>query len=263
MFTWICPQCGREVPPSASECPACAEARAAAARPPAPAAPPPTPPQYQAAPQYPQAPPPPPQYQQVPPQYAQPQYQPPQQQYAPPQPQFQQQYPAPPAAAPAYVIQEPKKGLPSWLIALLVTAVIGGGLFGVYKIVGSKSNGAPANKAELEQVGAAPAGGGGIYDKFVEVTAFRLLEDSNKKPKVRFTVVNHSNAPMSGLEMQVSLGRKGEDSEPPFAVVDAKIGSIEPNGTAEVEFPIKTTLRVYELPDWQFIKGTFVVKAPK
>ncbi len=24
MFTWICPQCGREVPPSYTECPDCA-----------------------------------------------------------------------------------------------------------------------------------------------------------------------------------------------------------------------------------------------
>ncbi len=258
MFTWICPQCGREVPPSASECPACAEARAAAERPPAPAAPQPVPPQYQAAPQYAQAPPPPPQYQQAAPQYA-----PQQPQYPPQQQPVQQPYPpAPPPAAPSYVIQEPKRGLPSWLIAMLVTAVIGGGLYGVYRFVGAPSS-APAKKAELEQVAAGAAGGSGIYDKFIEVTAFRLLEDSNKKPKVRFTVVNHSNAPMSGLEMQVSLGRRGEDSEPPFAVVDAKIGSIEPNGTAEVELPIKTTLRVYELPDWQFIKGTFVVTAPK
>jgi hypothetical protein len=34
MFNWICPQCGREVPPSEAECPACATARAGAPAPP-------------------------------------------------------------------------------------------------------------------------------------------------------------------------------------------------------------------------------------
>lgn len=263
MFTWICPQCGREVPPSAAECPTCAEARAAAARQAAAPPPPPAaqqyPPQQQYAPQPSYAPapapPPPPQYQPPPPQYP-----PPPQQYAPPYPQ--QQYPQQPPPQPAYVIQEPKKGLPSWLVAVLVTAAIGGGLYGVYKFVGGSGNGPPAQKAALEQVPAAVEGSG-IYAKFVEVTGFRLMEDAAKKLKVRFTVVNHSGAPMSGLELRVSLGRAGDEGAPPFAVVDVKAPAIEPYGTAEVEAPVKTNLRVYELPDWQFIKGSFVVTGPK
>lgn len=254
MFTWICPQCGREVPPSAAECPNCVEMRAKAAQAAAqPPAAPPAPPQPPYAPQQFQAPP-----QQYPPQpqYQQPQYQPPQ--YPQYQPPLQQQ------PQPAYVIAEPKKGMPSWLVAILVTAVIGGGLFGVYKLMGTGTS--ADKKAEgpvLEKAGPAATGSGGIYGKFLEVTAFRLVEDSAKKPRVRFTVVNHSTAPMSGLELQLSLGRVGEEGQPPFAVVDAKVGQIEPNGTKEVDLPIQTSLRIYELPDWQFIKGSFVVTAPK
>src|SRR5215471_2035184 len=45
MFTWICPQCGREVPPSYNECPDCTGTQKApapaAAQPAAPPAPPP------------------------------------------------------------------------------------------------------------------------------------------------------------------------------------------------------------------------------
>lgn len=256
MFTWICPQCGREVPPSAAECPSCAEMRGRAA---------------QGAAQPPAAP-------QVPPrpQDAAPQFQPPQPQY-PPQQQYAQQkqyqpppqypqYQAPPQQPqPSYVIAEPKKGMPSWLIALLVTAVIGGGLFGVYRLMGNGTSSSKKGDAPVfeKAAPAATGSGGGIYGKFLEVTAFRLLEDAAKRPKVRFTVVNHSPAPMSGLEMQVSLGRVGEETEPPFAVVDAKVGDVGPYATKEIELPIKTSLRVYELPDWQFIKGSFVVTAPK
>ena len=116
MFTWICPQCGREVPPSYTDCPDCAAKTNAP--PPQPPAPPmgfqPAPPQYPPpAAEPPQYQPPPSQYQ-YPPQY-QPQYQP-QQQYPPP-PQYQsapqyppqQQYPAQPYPP---VYQQPQQPPP-------------------------------------------------------------------------------------------------------------------------------------------------------
>lgn len=121
MFTWICPQCGREVPPAYTECPDCAAKASAAGAP----APPPQQPVYQApptqagmpAPQQPYPPyPPQPQYQQ-PPQYPPPAYPPQPQQPAYQQPTYQQpayqqpgypqpQYPQPPYQQPVY--QQPQ-----------------------------------------------------------------------------------------------------------------------------------------------------------
>lgn len=115
MFTWICPQCGREVPPAYDECPDCKEraAQEAQAAQPAPPQPPPEsqppaypPPGYQQAPPYPY---PPPQY---PPQYQQPVYPP--QGYPPYPPQGyppQGQYP-PPYPPPAYQPPPPPQGAP-------------------------------------------------------------------------------------------------------------------------------------------------------
>jgi hypothetical protein len=173
MFTWICPQCGREVPPSYTDCPDCA----GKGKTPAPPTPPaPEPPQYQ---------PPPPQYQPAPPQYLPPQQYPPQQQYQPPQyappqqqypsqppyqpqqpppqqyqpapPQYQppqqqqyppQQYPPPPSYEPPqpqappeppkfYVPPPERSGLaaiPTWLMSILFALVFGGVVFGAYSI---------------------------------------------------------------------------------------------------------------------------------
>jgi hypothetical protein len=119
MFTWICPQCGREVPPSYTECPDCAAKAAGAAgppeQPPAHQIYPPPPPQYQQPP-YQQAPYPPPQppypypqqpYPQQPP-YGQPQGQPPQ--YPPPYPPPPPQYRQAPYQQPVY--QQPQYAPP-------------------------------------------------------------------------------------------------------------------------------------------------------
>lgn len=261
MFTWICPQCGREVPPSYSECPTCAERRQQAAAPPRqPQYAPQQPPQY--APQA--APPAQPQYAAPPQQQPPPQYAPPTQQYAPPQVQYapppQPQYAPPAAAAPVYTISEQKKGMPAWLVGVLTIAVLGGALFGLYRFVGGHGSSSTAsNKAPA----AAAADSKNPYAKYVEVVGLRLLENEAKKPLVRFTVVNHSPAELSGLELRVFLNSVDAkaDSEP-ISVVEAKVGNIPAYGTKDVEAPLNTKMKIYELPDWQFVKTTFEITAP-
>src|SRR5438046_1211128 len=126
MFTWICPQCKREVPPSYNECPDCkaraqqapaGDVQAAQAAPPAP--------------QTPYPPPPPGQY---PPPYQGPQpHQYPPQQYPPPQ-YAQQQYPPQPYP-PQYAPRPRGMQLPIWLMTILFALAIGGLVGGIYWVM--------------------------------------------------------------------------------------------------------------------------------
>ncbi|MBI5280691.1 MAG: hypothetical protein HY858_03335 [Candidatus Solibacter usitatus] len=238
MFTWICPQCGSEVPPSYSECPACVERRQQAGQP---AEPPPPPP--------PQTPP------QAPASYQQPAYQQPPVYQQPPQPQY-----APPPQA-VYTLQEQKKGMPTWLVALLTIAVLGGALFGVYRLVDGRNGAKPAPKAagvKKEEAGGHP------YAKHIEVVGIRLLESNSKKSLVRYTVINHSPVDLSGLELTVTLTETtSEPGAAPLAVIAAKVGAIAAYGVKDMESPLETKLKVYELPDWQFVKVAFEITAPK
>lgn len=287
MFTWICPQCGREVPPSYSECPNCAENRARGMAPgaqapqqaPAPQPPPPppqaypvaTPPQPQyAPPQYPV----PPQQQYAPPQ--QPVYAPPpQQQYAPPP---QQQYappPPPPPAAPAWqdpqiqhsqafytVGEQKKKKTPLWLVMVGTAALLGVVLFALYRYVDGGANSGTSEAIAAKKEAAAPPGTH-PYAKFVELTGFRISEDG-KKVKVQYLVVNHSAASLAGLEMQVTLTTvNAKPEDPPLGEFTAKVGDVEPFGSKEMSDTFPTKLRAYELPDWQFLKATFSITAPR
>ncbi|HEY3442267.1 MAG TPA: hypothetical protein VGK29_16015 [Paludibaculum sp.] len=144
--------------------------------------------------------------------------------------------------------------MPTWLVGLLTIAMLGGGLFGLYKFVGGPSKPAPT-KAALPADGKAHP-----YQKYLEVVGVRLLETESKKNIVRFTVVNHSEADLAGLELNIVLTPTtgGE----PVAVIDAKVGTVPAQGIKDMESPLNTKLKVYELPDWQFVKTSFVITAP-
>jgi hypothetical protein len=144
--------------------------------------------------------------------------------------------------------------MPTWLVGLLTIAVLGGGLFVLYKFVGGPSAPAPAKAAVPADTKAHP------FKKYLEIAGVRMLESEGKKPLVRFTVINHSEADLSGLEMNVVLTPTtgGE----PVAVIDAKIGTVPAQGVKDVEYPLNTKLKIYELPDWQFVKATFEITAP-
>lgn len=248
MFTWICPVCGAEVPPSESECPRCAERRRAAMTQQPGAAPAYTPPGLAPA-----AP------------AAMPQGMQPAAPTAPPQPP---QAPpaaygptAPPTPAPpqqVYVIgnQNPRRGVPAWLAASLTIAVLGGGLFALYRYIargGSGQTGA-GQATTLERPTAQTSQH--PFAKYVEVTGIRLLETADKKLVARFVVVNHAPAPLSGFRLRVTLeASNASPGEAVIAVVDASPGTLPPHGIREVEAPLVTHLKVYELPDWQFLRA--------
>lgn len=254
MFTWICPVCGAEVPPSEAECPRCAERRQAAsaqpAAPPAgpyaPPAPPPYAPPQQAAPGgWAQA----PQQAAWPPAEAAPQ--------APPPPAWTHPAAVPPQQQ-VYVIGETKsrRAMPAWLAAVLTLAVIGGGLFLLYRYISSgESSAGPAKKAAPLESPQAQASSH-PFAKYLEVTGVRLLEGKDKKLLTRFVLVNHAPADLTGFRVKVTLeAANAEPGEAVIAVVEASPGSIPAYGVKDMEAPLVTPLRVYELPDWQFVRA--------
>jgi len=289
MFSWICPQCGRDVPPTKTDCPFCAEQAAAMAaavpqgvavtpesqpatpwqQQPAPGygAPPAWPPAPQGLPQ--QAPPPP--YappamnaQAAPPPYAPPQqYQPPQpappyhpqQNYAPP-PSPPPQLHATPHPAPAPWAATPaRSGPPTWVAALgfaLVLILVGGGIwFFVLRDTDSGSSSTKAAAASPTASAAAGQAAANPYQKYVEVVGIRMITE-DKKPVAKFVVVNHSAAEIDNLEANVRLSastsRSEEDSVGSFSF---KIPELAANSSKDMTAPLKTKLKMYELPDWQ------------
>jgi hypothetical protein len=222
MFTWICPQCGREVPPSSSECPECAKRQM---RPPTPAA------------------------SSVPAEST-----------------------AEPAKSFAPVKVRRKSGSPPWawafafIIGLLSMGTIG---FVAYRYLAHK--GEPVTPGPLvpgrrpaPETATSATPTANVLNKYIEITGLRLLEDNPKDLQVAFVVVNHSPAPLTDVTGTVTIrpitaGAEGES----VGMFNFRLPELSPYGVMDMKAPLQSKLRVYELPDWQFIRADVVITSPQ
>lgn len=180
--------------------------------------------------------------------------------WAPPQPQ----YPQTPQQQDVYYIgnSNNKRRMPPWLGAVLAIAVLGGGFFALYKYAGSRNGTAATTTLPAAQTTGGAAITGHPFRKHIEIAALRLIEKDNKT-MLRFAVVNHSAADLPGVELRVTLSTNADaPGDPPLAAFDAKVGDLAAYSTKDLELEIKTGKRVYELPDWQFLKTSFDLTAP-
>ncbi len=217
MFTWICPTCGREVPPAYDECPDCAAKTKSGAPAGDPAAPAPPAGGPQAA--------------------------------APP-------YVPPPAA--------PRAALPTWLMAILfaVAFVALGG--GVLWLVHRPSGGAQASAAGPAASAAAAGTSAGQHplQKYIEIAGIRFVESAKQDTEARFVVVNHSGADVTDLAGTVNIWGRAGKTEEAAGSFSFKMPSLGPYESKESVAPVVTKLKVYELPDWQFITTEVRITAP-
>jgi hypothetical protein len=211
MFTWICPKCGTEVPPSHSECPNCSSAAAEEQKPAAP--------QAAAAPV--QA--------------------------------------AAPAQAAARTPARPSSGMhmPGWVVSILFgvlfVVVLAGG-FWLYSSRHKAGDTAPAQAPAPFQAPQPSAAAPDPVLKNLEITGLRLTEDSRHRAFVQFVVVNHSAADLGDVSANVALkAGTGPRSEEPVGTFAFKT-TLGPYESRDIKAPLNTKLRVYELPDWQFLR---------
>lgn len=206
MFTWICPQCGREVPPSEAECPQCARGQPAVTEAPAPE----------------------------------------------------------PAAAPA---RRPLR-LPAWLLSVLFAvgfAVIGLAGYWGYRNLRAQPPASTASRPALELPGGVAGAAAKPHPlaRHIEITGLRLTEDARQRATLQFLVVNHSGADLGEVAADVQLiavSAKGEREA--VGTFSFKVPALGPYESRELKASVATKLRVYELPDWQFLRAEFQITSP-
>ena len=231
MFTWICPQCGREVPPSYDKCPDCAAKEKSGVQPTAAQAPPASEGAAPAAPA------------------PSPAYLPPAVAPLPPP-----HYAAPPAHA----------GLPTWLLTLLFAFAFLGVGAGVYFAVHYFRGGAQAASAPAATVPARTPATTNPLQKYVEVTGIRFVETATHETEARFVVINHSGADITDLAGTVNIwGRTAKAEEEAAGTFNFKLQELKPFESKDAVAPLTTKLKAYELPDWQNVVTAVQITSPQ
>jgi len=99
--------------------------------------------------------------------------------------------------------------------------------------------------------------------KYIELVGLRIREQSKGHLIIQFGVVNHSEADVGDVKMEVNLTTTAaKPTDPPLITFPATVSRLGPSELKDVTVEVPTKLRVYELPDWQFLKATFKITEP-
>jgi hypothetical protein len=99
--------------------------------------------------------------------------------------------------------------------------------------------------------------------KYVEVSGIRFVESPKHEVEARFVIINHSDADISGLTGTVNIwGRTAKSEEEAAGNFAFQVPAIGPNESKELTAPLRTKLKVYELPDWQNVSADVQVTGP-
>ncbi len=127
---------------------------------------------------------------------------------------------------------------------------------------------APAPTAPAAQAGAPQSTTTVISNKhplakYLELSGYRISETAAGKLNIKFAVVNHSEADIGDLTLKIRLiTTAAKPDDPPITEFEAKVPALGPQEIKDVSASATTKLRIYELPDWQFIRAEVEITAP-
>ncbi len=99
--------------------------------------------------------------------------------------------------------------------------------------------------------------------KYIELAGFRLTESKPGELDVKFVAINHSEADLGDLGLTIRLQTTAaKPGDPPLGEFMAKVPSLGPLEIKDISAKVSTKLRIYELPDWQFMRADFDITSP-
>jgi hypothetical protein len=100
--------------------------------------------------------------------------------------------------------------------------------------------------------------------KYLELVGFRINETKPGHLQIQFGVANHSEADIGDVKMTINLGTTAaKPGDPPLITFPASVSKLGPSDLKDVTVDVPTKMRVYELPDWQFLKADFQITEPR
>ena len=146
-------------------------------------------------------------------------------------------------------------------MAILFSFAIFGVVAGIYWLVGSSRT--PKPTAVVESPAAKSGGKTNPYQKYVEISGVRFVEDAKKKMQVRFALTNHSNADIPALAGNVTVWGRTRTSEEDATGTFTFTTDLRGYESKEVTVPFTTKHKIYELPDWQNVSIDLQITSPQ
>jgi hypothetical protein len=129
--------------------------------------------------------------------------------------------------------------------------------YAFYSLVLNKQGASASTQTEEKAETKAAAKGGRDLSKNLEASGIRIIEE-NRRPTIKLMLVNHSASDMASLAGTIRLTT---DAQHEVAVIPFNLASLAAYEAKDISAPLKTKLRAYELPDWQFIKAEVQLKS--
>ncbi len=99
--------------------------------------------------------------------------------------------------------------------------------------------------------------------KYIELAGFRLTESKPGQLVVQFVAINHSEAELPDLGLNIRIRTTAsKPDDPPVAEFQTTVPALGPLEIHDVTAKATTKLRIYELPDWQFMRAVFDITSP-
>jgi hypothetical protein len=99
--------------------------------------------------------------------------------------------------------------------------------------------------------------------KYIELAGFRLTESKPGQLEVKFVAINHSEAELPDLGLTIRIRTTAaKPDDPPVAEFQVTVPALSPLEIHDVSAKVATKLRIYELPDWQFMRAVFDITSP-
>jgi len=153
-----------------------------------------------------------------------------------------------------------RRGLPTWLLTIIFAVAFVGLVGGIYWLVGSRRGSTPSTT--VENPAAKPGAATSPWQKYIEVSGVRFTENAKKDPLVKFVLTNHSGMDISGLTGNVTVWGRTQKSEEEAAGTFVFKADLAPYAAKDMEAPLTTKLKIYELPDWQNVSTDLQVTGP-
>ena len=164
------------------------------------------------------------------------------------------------------------RGTPAWLLALvfaiafLTMGTLGFVAYNYFAHRGQPlmaGRAAPTRTPVQPEAATSATPSANVLNEYIEVTGLRLLEENPKNLQVEFVIVNHSQAPLTDVAGTVTIrpttARSDGESVGSF---NFRLPELRPLEAKDMKAPLQSKLRVYELPDWQFMRADVVVTSP-